>query len=337
MGQRASLAIVTEHETELYYSHWRANTLDRDLFWGPEHAAAFIRQQRSEDEGAEILDEVWAEGGAVVDETRRTLLWYGGEDILRDVPRRRVHLALMGRLWQGWTIEWAHEGIADIADALGISREVVLTREAGDEPLDPRWVFEPPDDPTWRNTVLSSERNGALQFWTTQHDLREVLSTGPPLLSSLADVRGAASLDWAEITEDFPTGGLHVDWDRRELSCWHANYQPAIESRTRARFPGWRVTWWHDRYDAHAEAARDRLALPVPDIDSLLADIRLTLLAEDRDHSDLIPSLLERLGESPEGVNPFALRDDPLTLGTEERRRLLDEAVAEVFGAGERG
>lgn len=131
MGQRASLAVITDRGTELYYSHWRANTLDRDLFWGPAHATAFIRRQRSEAEGAEILDEVWAEGGAVVDQTRRTLLWYGGQDICFDIPRRRLHLALMRRLWRDWTIEWACEGIADIADALGISRDVVLTREAG--------------------------------------------------------------------------------------------------------------------------------------------------------------------------------------------------------------
>lgn len=333
MGQRANLAIITEQGTELYYTHWRANTLDRDLFWGPAHAIDFIRQQRSEEEGAEILDEVWAEGGAVVDETRQTLLWFGGQDISYDVLRRRVHLALMGRLWQGWTIEWAHEGIADIADALGISREVVLARDFKDDPLDPRWIFEEPEDPSWRRTVLSSERNGEMQLWATHHDLDEVLSAGLPLLSALAEVRGATALDWAETPEDLPTGGLHVDWDRRELSCWSAESLAAIESRTRARFPGWRVTWWRDRYDAHVEAARGRLVFPVPDLDAILADIRQTLLAEDRDHSDVIPSLLERLGESQEGVNPFALRDDPLPLAAEERRRLLDAAVAEVFGA----
>jgi hypothetical protein len=42
MGQGANLVIL-EHgwegpERHLYYTHWRANTLGCDLFWGPEHA-----------------------------------------------------------------------------------------------------------------------------------------------------------------------------------------------------------------------------------------------------------------------------------------------------------
>ena len=334
MGQRASLAIITEDGAELYYSHWRANTLDRDLFWGPAHATAFIRQQRSEDEGAEILDDVWAEGGAVVDYTRRRLLWYGGEDMSWNVPLRRVHLALMGRLWPGWTIEWAHEGIADIADALGISRDVVLTGHK-DEPLDPQLIFEPPSPRSWMRTALSSERNGELQLWAAHPDVREALSAGLPLLSALADVRGVAALDWTEISEDpddVPTGGLHVDWDRRELSFWHAHDLPGIEPRVRAWFPGWHVIWWRDRFEAQVEAAQGLLVSPAPEIDMLLARIRQILLAEDHDHSDLIPSLLETLGETPKGINAFALRDDPLPLSEKDRRRLLDEVIADVFG-----
>lgn len=336
MGQRASLAVITEHGTELYYSHWRASTLDRDLFWGPAHAAAFMRRQRSEEEGAEILDEVWAEGGAVLDETRRTLLWFGGEDVGFEIPRRRLHLALMRRLWRDWTVEWACEGIADIADALGISRDAVLTREAGRDPGDPRQIFEPPEDPSWMSTVLSWERNGELQLVAAPQSLRDILSFGLQLPGSLADARGAAALDWRETTADFPTGGVHVSWDRRELSWWQADPAPAIESRVRAWFPGWRVTWWRDRHEAHAEAARGRLVFPVPETESLLAALRVTLLAEDRDRSGTIPLLLTELGEKVEGINPFALRDDPLMISMDERRRLLDAAIAEVGGGGER-
>ena len=53
----------------------------------------------------------------------------------------------------------------------------------------------------------------------------------------------------------------------------------------------------------HAEEARGRLVFPVPETGSLLAALRVALLAED--HSD-------------------------------ERRRLLDAAVAEVLGPPER-
>lgn len=305
MGQRASLAVITKHGAELYYSHWTAGSLDRTLFWGPAYATGFIRQHESEAEGAKILDDAWAEGGAVVDHTRRRLLWFGGDDVLWNVALRRVHLALMGRLWQDWTIEWAHEGIADIADALGISRDVVLTFK-GRKPPDPRSVFERrPDDRSWKRTILSSERNGELQLWVTHPDIKEVLSAGLPLLGSLADARGVAALDYAEISEDpeeVPTGGLHVDWDRQELSFWHAHDRPGLESRVRAWFPGWHVVWWRDRFEAQAEAAGGLLLFPAPETDMLLARVRQILL------------------------------DDPRTRSKERRRMLLDRAIADVFG-----
>lgn len=333
MGQRASLAVLTERGTELYYTHWRANTLERDLFWGPAHATAFIRRQRSEADGAEILDDVWAEGGAVVDHTRQVLLWYGGEDTRWNVLLRRVHQALMSRLWPGWAIEWAPEGIADIADALGISRDAVLTRERNPA-HDPQVGFESSGNPDWSRTVLSSLRNGELQLWTTCQDVDEVLSIGLPLLGSLAEVRGSATLDWTKISEDTPTGGLHVDWDRRELSFWHAADLAGIRPHVHAWFPGWRVVWWRDRFEAQTAAAQGRLVLPTPEseIDSLLASLREILLAEDRDYSGLIPSVLVKIGQPPQKINAFALRDDPLPLSPEERRRLLDEAMAGVRG-----
>src|SRR4051812_42715096 len=113
MGQRANLILVQGGRHQLYYTHWRANTLPRDLFWGPDHASRFIRIQQPT---TEWLDEVWAEGGAVMDHDARVLLLYGGEDILYDVPLRRLYLRALARVWDGWEIRWAHEGIADLAD-----------------------------------------------------------------------------------------------------------------------------------------------------------------------------------------------------------------------------
>jgi hypothetical protein len=106
MGQRANLIIAGPEGYDLYYSHWRANTLPTDLFWGPEYAQAFVRIQRPVDQDG-WLDTIWSEGGAVIDTARRTLLLYGGEDILYDVPLRRMYLELLQTVWANWTIRWA--------------------------------------------------------------------------------------------------------------------------------------------------------------------------------------------------------------------------------------
>ena len=79
MGSRCNLIIVgpAEHrrDYELFYAHWRAGSLDSDLFWGPERALAFIRSQRTVDEGGRWLDSVWAEGGVVAALQGEHLTW----------------------------------------------------------------------------------------------------------------------------------------------------------------------------------------------------------------------------------------------------------------------
>src|ERR1700743_2655913 len=105
MGQCANLIVISNGQADVYYTHHRANTLDQDLFWGPQYALGFIRAQRQVTPN-DLLNELWAQGGAVMDLDQKRLIWFGGEDVSCWLPLRRVHVDLMGRLWQGWTVEW---------------------------------------------------------------------------------------------------------------------------------------------------------------------------------------------------------------------------------------
>src|SRR5690349_12238599 len=66
---------------------------------------------------------------AVVDLDRRALVLFGGEGILCDVPLRRAYLDLLRHPWRGWRIQWAHEGLAEIADYVGRPRSGVLVAD----------------------------------------------------------------------------------------------------------------------------------------------------------------------------------------------------------------
>jgi hypothetical protein len=142
MGQRANYVVFENGKYRLFYSHWAANTIDRDLFWGPRAALTFIRQQR-EMSPDDWLDDVWCEGGAVVDLDGRILTFFGGEDVIYEIPLRRLYLRFLSKSWEDWQIRWAHEGIADLADAAGYPRAKVLSKKS----LAGRWKpLKSPDD-----------------------------------------------------------------------------------------------------------------------------------------------------------------------------------------------
>src|SRR5689334_9883307 len=100
MGQRANLIIVKDNGYDIYYSHWCANTLPTDMFWGPEHGINFIKNQKKVEPENGWLDDIWAEGGAVIDLDKKVFLLYGGEDILYNIPLRRLYLKLINQVWK---------------------------------------------------------------------------------------------------------------------------------------------------------------------------------------------------------------------------------------------
>lgn len=301
MGQRANLIVARDDGYELFYSHWRASTLDRDLFWGPEAALAFVRAQRSTAEGADWLDEAWAEGGAVLDPQRRTLLWYGGQDVMHDVPLRRVHLGILAASWDGWAVSWAHEGLADLARAVGHPVEAVLV--AGGEPEPPPG---PPQDPSWIDTAVTVAELGEVRILASDADPDTLAALGPALLDAARRHGTRDPVDWAVRT--FPRGGVHLDVERRQVEVWLAAPWEDRARRLAAAWPGWTVIDHADRYEGQLAAAGGRLTFPRVDEEALVAKVRARVLAEDRDHSGLVPALAA--GKPVDWVNAFALRDD---------------------------
>jgi hypothetical protein len=308
VGQRANLLIVGADGYELFYTHWRANTLDADLFFGPDPALAFIRSQRSTAEGAEWLDETWAEGGAVLDPTRRELLWFGGEDVHYDVQLRRVHQGIMAELWPGWTVRWAHEGIADLARAVGEPVERVLTEQA---PIEPGPLIGPPD-PEWISTLLSLEEDdGTVKLFANDADADDLARVGPPLVHAIRGARTTPDLDWASRTPTFPSGGVHIVPHRHRVDVWSARPGADRRQRLAAAWPGWTVQVHDDRFEIQAERLGGRIRLPRPSRDELVAQVGAIVARAPRDHSGLIPSTLDSLQGDVQWVNPYALRDDP--------------------------
>lgn len=322
MGQRANLIIVENGAHRLFYSHWCANTLPHDLFWGPDHATAFIRIQREVDESG-WLDEIWAEGGAVVDLDRRVLLLYGGEDVLYDIPMRRVYLDLLRRVWTRWEVRWAFEGIADLAEYVGFPRDRVLSERA----VSPACTLEPPEERSWVDTVASIRtRSEQIRLYPLPGTVDDYLYCGLNLLDCCQTESGEAELSLDEWTDSFPTGGVHIDGITRTIEFWIACDAPDVERRVTQRWLGWNVQWRRDHYEFHLNVTQGRLRFPIPSRRRLESQIKEMLLHETSGSSvDLIARAIGTEAGDVEKVqiNPWALRDDRLEIPVDDRRRIL--------------
>lgn len=328
MGHRANLILVERVGTyALFYTHWRANTLDSDLFWGPASAEAFIRAQRSRRDGAEWLDDVWGEGGAVLDLTRRELVWFGGEDIQHDVPLRRVHLGIMRALWEGWTVRWAAGHVWDLHRHVG--RPVAAVWPGWHK--DGSGALIEPQEPDWITQVVSMRAaDGRFKIHAQNAMDVHLALGGERLLRALRVAELPERYDYAARTTSFPDGGVHVDEMARRVTVWCAAPLPDPTAALRAAWRGWQVEWLGDRYEGMCRRLGDRLVLPTTDEGALVAEARGLALREPRDRSGIIGEILAtRPGGGDATVNPFAARDDmPVLASMAERAAAFDRAVA---------
>ena len=337
MGQRANLIVVEYGEYELFYTHWAANTLPSDLFWSPELATAFIQAQRKVDESG-WLDDVWAEGGAVIDWDHKVFLLFGGEDMLWDVPLRRYYLQLLGYVWQGWDIRWAYEGIADIADYVNYPRRKVIRDYEKEYFVKENYEYDlsPPEDKSWTDIVGSVIFNDqSLGLFPLESDLQYLLESGLQLANKI-NRQKSLCLDHIfldEWTKEFPQGGFHLDFSTSTLEFWMASDAIDIKKVVTRNWSGWNVIFYNDYFEFQLEKTKNKLRFPLPSSQDLEQIIKDILLKEDRQSPvDGLLEITEK--ERQEGhtveINPWALRDNHLVLNIERRKQILDSALAKI-------
>jgi CubicO group peptidase (beta-lactamase class C family) len=332
MGQRANLIIVREQAYELYYSHWCANTLPEVLFWGPEHALSFIeRQTRVDESGPGWLDEVWAEGGALLDLEKRKLLFYGGEDILLDVPLRNLFLRLMEKIWPGWEIIWAYEGILDLATYVGYPQETLLAER---EVYTCDRSLAPPPARDWTDLIASVQFAGDdLLLFPLDGQLDSYLFNGPALINGINKSYGYRSFVLSEWTEVFPAAGFHIDVTRKRIDIWHAKALEAVLTRLQSIWPGWEIIDHGGGYEAQVKRTGGALKLQTADEHHLLDRLQHMLLENSAANPVKAVTYFARkeaeAGKAVE-INPYALKYDTYRLPGELKAELWNAAVSRL-------
>jgi hypothetical protein len=334
VGSRANYLLVEKGGSELWYSHWGAQSIVRDLFWGPELAIPFVRRQRRTDEW---LDDVWCEGAALIDLEKKVLILFGGEDIHYEPPLRRVYLELLRAPWAGWEIRWAHEGLVDVAEYAGLDRATVLSGTVSDTSRAPGAAGG------WIESVTSvSWEDGRIGLYPMNCGAAYQVSYGPDLVDTLRgiDHKGGfgAALSFREgpperfVVQDLGGGGLHVDAKRKEIHFWTASSQPDLKRRAVHRWPGWSVDWHLDRFEDQAALTGQRLAFEVATDDELLRRVVETLLYEPvKDRAQRvqeIAGILSEHGKKAVTINASALIDAPQDVTKGTRRDIVRAAQA---------
>ncbi|GAB5536772.1 MAG: hypothetical protein Rubg2KO_30210 [Rubricoccaceae bacterium] len=263
MGHRANLIIIEKGEVSVYYDHWAANILDVELFWGPKLAREFASQRDPLSPSTEWLDETWCEGGAVLDFDTQSLLWFGGEDVLFDVPTRRVHFEMMSTQWPGWALKWAGGHVVELGDYVGYPRGALLTGTG----IDPRKV-SPTSSFDGFATLISVVQSGQLSL-TGAGGGFGALQLGTPQVQQILNLPLSERLGW---NGDLPKAGLHLDLDSKRLLAWLAHPECCVHERVAPAWEGFEVEYVGDQFERHLEVLGTSLSMPLRSKNALWAE-----------------------------------------------------------------
>src|SRR5262249_37714429 len=150
-------------------------------------------------------------------------------------------------VWKGWSVCWAYEGIADLADRVGFPRARVLSK--GDQ-ASTDVTLTPPTQKDWTDLIASVRfHDGTVRLYPLAGDVTSYLSSGPKLADNLPTAVGHPRLHLDEWTKEFPGGGFHLDLPTQRLEFWVARDAPDIGDRVARAWPGWETLWHSDRYE----------------------------------------------------------------------------------------
>lgn len=113
MGQRANYIIKQDGAITLYYNHWRANAISRDLYLGEERFVAFVKDCQPAEA---LLEEVWIEGCVLVDSDARMLSFWSLE-FPSDSSVVACYLSKLSAKWAGWKVDVLRNRMYDTGHA----------------------------------------------------------------------------------------------------------------------------------------------------------------------------------------------------------------------------
>ncbi len=248
MGNRANIVLIDHDGWQLRYSHWAGCRILDALLAGPEMATRYILAQQTSEFWT---DELWSDGGLVLDLTARRLLFFG-EELMVSANERRATFEVLAILWPGYSISWAFGATAEIAAYVGAPLPL---RDSASEP-----ELKLSTDTDHLHHLVTVAQGGQLRAWQLRWGSSAAWH-GPRLLD-LLPTSGARSLRLGII----PESGVHVDVAKKALGVWVTDPVPGLLRWLPRLWPGWRIEFWEDRYEEHLRRCAGHVTVPELDI-----------------------------------------------------------------------
>jgi hypothetical protein len=302
MGNRANIVLVDRDGWQLRYSHWGGCRLLDALIAGPSMAKSYILAQQ---EGEFWTDELWADGGLVLDLVEHRLVFFG-EEIMTTMNERRAMFEVLALLWPGYSISWAYDATAEIAAYVHHDLHVC------EQPSQPELILAA-DTSHLHHLVTVVGEDGAFRAWPLWWG-----SSAAWHGTQLTDILPGVGRETLSL-QTIPESGVHVDVPDKTLGVWLTNPIPGLFRWPPHLWPGWHIECWDDRYEEHLFRCGPAIIAPALD----------TISGVDSAESWLRRRVFQSYGESPAGN----LRKLATLLGMSEADTRPDEVG--IFRKGE--
>lgn len=342
--------LIENGQKQIFYSQFGAITIPAVLLAGPEDTLKYILKLDTTDQ---LMNNVWAEGGILFNADERQMLFWGGDSIAAYPYLRRPLLKLLPALWQGWSIDWAIHGVADLAYALGWDVWKVLEDDFDDTDflqghgavVTEAQLMDSLLADGAKSLITIRRKNGEVRdyFFSAHPSLGEaffspepykMLSLGPQLITFL-DAQSTAPLP-LEGSEQEPDKGALIDEETYTLWVWDNELDPRYQEAIARRWPEWQVKGHVEGLIRHVQlSGRNATPLMLPteqvnqkllhelvdfqgfDPDRLAYAIRQALPEEEQQNIKFAPGF-------------FSVNTPPLS--AQERRLILEHLLSQLGG-----
>lgn len=274
MGHRANLVIVENDQYELYYDHWCANNIEQNIFWGESRTVEFIRSHDIVNNES-WLDNVWGEGGILIDLDNKVLLFFGGESILgTNVHIHTIFFNLLSLNWPSYDIRWAWRKIADLADYVGYQDETIISpiKEISIS-NNPYYDLDIIPDSCYGIISYIKEHN-LLLYPSSHFSVGDILQYGDQLIDLLDKITAHTTYS---MQENELSWGIHLNEATKEIFYWALDdlgTYVRLFDQNWPNFNGWKIHWLGHDYQWHIDLLGENFIDHIDTLENMINSIK---------------------------------------------------------------